>query len=85
MVMVLFEVERVKMVVACRSVGTIVRLECFQRDLIIQKSPEAIEGGLNVFVGVKANISCLEGPGCWSSTTMKDAGCDDAGADLCGC
>ena len=42
------------------------------------------DGGLNVFVGLKANISCLEGPGCWSSA-LKDAGCDDADADLCGC
>ena len=46
---------------------------------------EVTDGGLNVFVGLKANISSLEGPGCWSSTTMKDAGCDDADADHCGC
>ena len=35
--MVLVEVERVKMVVVCRSAGTVVRLKCFQRDLTIQK------------------------------------------------
>ena len=35
--MVLVEVERVKMVVVCPSAGTVVRLECFQRDLTIQK------------------------------------------------
>ena len=73
---VLVEVERVKMVVVCRSGGTVVRMEYFQRDLIIQKCcvdclldvQRATDGGLNVFVGLKANISCLEGPGCWSST-----------------
>ena len=35
--MVLVEVERVKMVVVCRSAGTLVQKKCFQRDLIIQK------------------------------------------------
>ena len=44
---------------------------------------EAIDGGLKVFVVLNANISCLEGAGCWSSTTTKDATCDDDG-DLCG-
>ena len=44
---------------------------------------EATDGRLKVFVGLNANISCLEGPGCWSSTTRKDAGCDDANDDLC--
>ena len=43
------------------------------------------DGRLNVFVGLRANISCLEDQGCWSSTRLKDAGCDDADADLCGC
>ena len=37
LVTVLVEVERVKMVVVCRSPGTVVRLECFERDLTIQK------------------------------------------------
>ena len=44
---------------------------------------EATDGRLKVFVGLNANISCLEGLGCWSSTTRKDAGCDDANDDLC--
>ena len=35
--MVLVEVERVKMVVVCQSAGTVVCMEYFQRDLIIQK------------------------------------------------
>ena len=35
--MVLVEVERVKMVVMCRSAGTVVRKVSFQRDLIIKK------------------------------------------------
>ena len=39
-------------------------------------------GGRNLFVGLKANISCLDGKGCWSSTKIKD---DEADADLCGC
>ena len=34
--MVLVGVERVKMV--CRSAGAVVDLECFQRDLIIQRT-----------------------------------------------
>ena len=38
-----------------------------------------------VFAGLKANNSCLEVPGSWSSTTRKDAGCADADADLGGC
>ena len=33
----LVEVERFKMVVVCRPAGTVVCLEYFQRDLIIQK------------------------------------------------
>ena len=35
------------------------------------------DGGLKVFAGLNANVSCLEGPGCWSTTTIIDAGCDD--------
>ena len=35
-----------------------------------------MNGRLNVFVGLKASISCLEGLGCWPYTTLKDAGCD---------
>ena len=38
---------------------------------------------LKVFVGLNANISCLEGPGCWSTITTKDAGCVDGDDDLC--
>ena len=34
---VLVEVERVKMVVVCRSAGTVVWMEYFRKDLIIQK------------------------------------------------
>ena len=34
---------------------------------------------------LKINISCLEVPGCWSSTTRKDAGCVDADAGVGGC
>ena len=37
LVTVLVEFERVKMVVLCRSTGIVVRLEYFQRDLMIQK------------------------------------------------
>ena len=37
LVTVLVEVERVKMVVVCRSAGTAVHWESLQRDLIIQK------------------------------------------------
>ena len=37
MVTVLVEVERVKMAVVCRSAGTVVWMEYFQTDLIIQK------------------------------------------------
>ena len=58
---VLVEVERVKMVVVCQSAGTVVR---HRRQI-------------KCFIGLKANISCLEGPGCWPTTTMKDAGCDE--------
>ena len=36
-VTVLVEVERVKMVVVCQYAGTVVYLECCQRDLKIQK------------------------------------------------
>ena len=36
-VMVLVEVERVKMVVVCQSAGTVVHWESLQRDWIIQK------------------------------------------------
>ena len=43
-----------------------------------------MDGRLIVFVGLKANISCLEGPGRWSFTTRKDAGYDDADTDLGG-
>ena len=48
---------------------------------------DATEGKLTVFAGLKVNISCLEVPGCWSSTTncKKDAGCADADAGLGGC
>ena len=74
LVTVLVEVERVKMVVVCRSAGTAVHWESLQSDWIIQKCcvdccESAAEGGLTVFVGLKLNISCLEVPGCWSSTT----------------
>ena len=37
LVMVLVEVEKVKMVAVCPSAGTVVCLDCFQRDLTIQK------------------------------------------------
>ena len=36
-------------------------------------------------VGLKVNISCLEVPGFWSSTTGKDAGCADTDEGLDGC
>ena len=42
-----------------------------------------MEGGLAGFVRLIVNISCLEVPGCWSSTTKKDAGCADAGRGGC--
>ena len=42
------------------------------------------EGELKVFVGLNTNISFLEDPVCWSSTTRKDAGFDDADHNLCG-
>ena len=44
-----------------------------------------MEGGLTVFAGLKVNISCLEVPGCWSSTNKKDAGSADADAGCGGC
>ena len=44
-----------------------------------------MEGGLTVFDGLKVNISCLEVPGCWSSTTRKDAGCADTDEGHDGC
>ena len=44
-----------------------------------------MEGRLTVFDGLKVNISCLEVPGCWSSTTRKDAGCVDTDEGLDGC
>ena len=44
-----------------------------------------MEGGLAGFAGLKVNISCLEVPGCWSSTTKKDAGCADADVGRGGC
>ena len=44
-----------------------------------------MEGGLTVFPGLKVNISCLEVPDCWSSTTRTDAGCADADTGLSGC
>ena len=37
MVMVLVQVERVKIVVACRSAGTVVCLKSLRRDLTIQE------------------------------------------------
>ena len=37
LVTVLVEVERVKIVAVCRYAGTVVCLECFQRDLTILK------------------------------------------------
>ena len=36
-----------------------------------------MKGGLSAFAGVKVNISCLEVPGCWLSTTKKNARCAD--------
>ena len=79
------------MVVVCRSAGTVVCLEYFQRDWIIQKCcVDCLPVAQRQWMAVKClccaqSISCLEVPGCWSATTMKDAGCDDAEADLCGC
>ena len=90
LVTVLVEVERVKMVVVCQSAGTVVHLESLQRGLTIQKCcvdclPDSMEGRLTVFAGLKVNIICLEVPGCWSSTTTKDAGCADTDAGIGGC
>ena len=42
-----------------------------------------MEGGLAGFAGLNVNISYLEVPGCWSSTTKKDAGCADDGCGGC--
>ena len=39
-----------------------------------------MEGGLAGFARLRVNMSCLKVPGCWSSTTKKDAGCADADA-----
>ena len=91
--MVLVEVERVKMVVVCRSAGIVVCLECFQRDLRIQKScvdclPVVLrqrKADLMSLLGSKQTSVGLEGPGFCSSTMMKDVGCDDADANLYGC
>ena len=44
-----------------------------------------MEGGLTVFAGLKVNTSYLEVPGCWSSTTRKDAGSAEGDAGPCGC
>ena len=44
-----------------------------------------MEGAITVFAGLKVNISCIEGLGCWSSTTKKDAGCADIDEGLDGC
>ena len=44
-----------------------------------------MEGGLAGFAGLIVNISSLEVPGCWSSTTKKDAGCADADVGRVGC
>ena len=35
------------------------------------RCPEVTECGLEVFVGLKTNTICLEGPDCWSSTINK--------------
>ena len=43
-----------------------------------------MEGVLTVFAGLKVNISCLEVPGCWSSTTKKDASSAEADSGSCG-
>ena len=44
-----------------------------------------MECGLAGFAGLIVNISCLEVPGCWSTTTKKNAGCADADAGRGGC
>ena len=44
-----------------------------------------MEVRLTVFDRFKVNISCLEVPGCWSSTTRKDVGCADADEGLDSC
>ena len=75
LVTVLVEAERVKMVVACRSAGTTLGIPLKRLDnskvlcCLSSCCEAATEGGLTVFVGLKVNISCLEVPGCWSSTT----------------
>ena len=55
------EVERVKMIVVCRSAGTVVHWESLQRDWIIQRCCVDFppNGELTVFLGLKMNISCL--------------------------
>ena len=45
---------------------------------------EATGSGLKCFVGVSVKVSSLEGPTCWSSTTMKEVSCP-LGALLFGC
>ena len=88
LVMVLVDVEGENGcgVSICR---TVVHLESPQRDLTIQKCcvdcprPDATKGGLTLFAGLKLNIKRLKVPGCWSSTTKKDAGCADASCAGC--
>ena len=70
----------VKMAAACQSAGSSALRVCFQRSLkfliccvgFLSPVAEASDGGLKCFIGVKVNTSGLEGPACWSSTTMKE-------------
>ena len=41
--------------------------------------------GVLVGFARQVNISCLEVPGCWSSTTTKDADCADTDDGRGGC
>ena len=69
LVTVLVEVERVKMVVVCRSAGTVVQWELLQRDWIIQKCCVDFSSCCETATKDGLKIICLEVPGCWSSIT----------------
>ena len=83
LVIVLVEVERVKMAEVSQSAGTVVHCELLQRDWIIQKCCVEFPPVVKLQGGLK--IICLEVAGCWLSTTTLEVGCADADEGLDGC
>ena len=59
------------------------RVGDFKKCCVDCPCPDATKGGLTLFAGLKLNINHLKVPGCWSSTTKKDAGCADASCAGC--